>query len=398
MSYGALPFQRSEHGSEWISACLAYGLIGEIAELITIIDQASSRGIFISDYYDRASIIKLLSSKNWISPHKKVVAAVDRQAGIAELMEDHARGTCLGGSAWSLYHYTKNSKSIIWSKREGTRLFYKITISSGEAPAKLEASYNPASIESLVLDGEKVKVTYSGLAGAGVAALSRGMAEGVEGVEVLEWGGGRKMGRATIILPAKEKIIIGVDDTDEPEEGATWSLVNEIAYDLSKREGVDYLEHAIVQLYPQNPYKTQNCVSLGVSFAVPPSLREDIIHEFRDAVADRTLSDETAMAWFSGVNPPAALKEFAKKAKCGMVTVEEAEEAAGANRVKMFRITGTRGLVGAVAAIPYVELPDEAVRMPGEPIPYPVGGEGGPSRSVVYPRDKFPPEGQVGMG
>jgi methanogenesis imperfect marker protein 11 len=327
----------------------------------------------MSQYYDRASIIKLLSSKNWISPHKKVVAVVDRAAGVAELIEEHARGTCLGGSAWSLYHYTKDSPSVIWSKREGTRLFYKMRISglaataaAAPAPASLQASYHPASIESLVLDGGKVRVTYSGLAGAGVAALSRGMAEGVEGVEVIEWGGGRKLGRATLVLPAKEKIILGVDDTDTPDEGATWSLVNEIAYQLSQRDGIDYLEHAIVQLYPQNPYKTQNCVSLGVSFAVPPELREAVLKEFRDALAERTFSRETAMAWFVGVDVPAPLKDFARRAKCGMVTIEDAEEAAGEYGVKLFRVTGTRGLVGAVAAIPYVEFPDEAVRIPGE--------------------------------
>ena len=354
----------------------------------------------MAEYYDHESILKILSTKNWISPHKKVVAVVDREAGVAELIEDHARGTCLGGSAWSLYHYSKNSKSIFWSKREGPRLFYKMRISDkASSPAKLEPSYSPACIESLVLDGEKVKVTYSGLAGAGVAALSRGMAEGVEGVEVLEWGGGRKLGRATIILPLKEKVIIGVDDTDLPDEGATWSLVNEIACEISKRKGVEYLEHAIVQLYPQNPFKTQNCVSLGVSFAVPPEIKDDVVREFREAVAARTLSSETSMAWFNGVSVPADLKAFAMRAKCGMVTIEDAEEAAGENKVKIFRITGPRGLIGAVAAIPYVELPDEAVRMPGEHL----GGNADTTNPSVSVRqsgasEKVPSERQLGMG
>jgi methanogenesis imperfect marker protein 11 len=346
----------------------------------------------MAEYYDRESIQKILSSKNWISPHKKVVAVVDRDAGVAELIEDHARGTCLGGSAWSLYHYTKNSKSVFWSKREGARLFYKLKISEKTAPAKLEPSYRPACIESLVLEGGKVKVTYSGLAGAGVAALSRGMAEGVEGVEVQEWGGGKKLGRATLVLPMKEKVIIGVDDTDKPDEGATWSLVNEIACEVSKRKGVDYLEHAIVQLYPQNPFKTQNCVSLGVSFAVPPEIRDEVVGEFREAVASRTLSSETSMAWFSGVCVPENLKAYSMRAKCGMVTIEDAEEAAGENKVKIFRITGPRGIIGAVAAIPYVELPDEAVKMPGELEP-----KAAVLRQAEAP-EKVPSERQLGMG
>ncbi len=319
----------------------------------------------MTEFYDRAAIRRLLSSKKWISPHKKVVVAVDEKAGVAELIEDHARGMCLGGSAWSLYHYTKNSKSVIWSKREGARLFYKVKLSKESAPSVLEPSYKPASIESVVLIGDKVKVTYSGLAGAGVAALSRGMAEGVEGVEVLEWGGGKRLGRATIILPRKEKITIGIDDTDKADEGATWSLVNEIAFEVSKHKGVDYLEHAIVQLYPQNPFKTQNCTSNSVSFAVPPELRDSMIKEFRDAVTERTLSKETGIAYLSGVMIQDGLKAFAKRVKVEMVTVEDAERAAIENDVRLFRITGSRGLIGAVAAIPYVESPDEAVRIPG---------------------------------
>jgi len=320
----------------------------------------------LTEFYDRDAIRQLLSSKKWISPHKRVVVAVDEKAGVAELIEDHARGMCLGGSAWSLYHYTKNSRSVFWSKREGSRLFYKLRLSKESTASRLEPSYKPASIESVISDGEKVRVTYSGLAGAGVAALSRGMAEGVEGVEILEWGGGKKLGRATIILPRKEKIIIGVDDTDKADEGATWSLVNEIAFEISRHKGVDYLEHAIVQLYPQNPFKTQNCVSISVSFAVPPELKDPIVKEFKEAMTDRTFSKETGMAYLPGIMIQDGLMSFARRAKSGMVTVEDAEKAATENNVKVYRITGSRGVIGAVAAIPYVEYPDEAVRIAGD--------------------------------
>jgi methanogenesis imperfect marker protein 11 len=319
----------------------------------------------LTEFYDRKAIMEILSKKNWISPHRKVVAVVEAGAGVAEVVEDHARGMCLGGSAWSLYHYSRNSKSVFWSKREGTRLFYKLHTSTSNAPMDLQASYHPASIESAVVEGNKVKVTYSGLAGAGVAALSRGMAEGVLGVEVNEWGGGKKLGRATLVLPLKEKVIIGVDDTDKADEGATWALVNEIAFELSKKPGVDYLEHSIVQLYPQNPFKTQNCVSIAVSFAVPPGTKGALVKDFRAAIKARTFSKETGMAWFNGVIVPEALMAYAKRAKSEMVTIQDAKGVANENGVKIARVTGERGLIGAVAAIPYVECPDEAVKLPG---------------------------------
>lgn len=329
-----------------------------------------------SSRYDRDDLARALSGKKWISPHRKVVAVVDERASVVELVEEHARGTCLGGSAWSLYHYTKNSRDVFWSKREGPRIFYKLRLSGGEGGERaaqagggnkatdLVPSYVPAAIDSVSLAGDEVRVTYSGLAGAGVAALSRGLAEGVEGIEVAEWGGGKKLGRATIVLPRKEKVILGVDDTDKADEGATWALVNELALEAAAgHAGVDYLEHAIVQLFPQNPYKTQNCVAVSVSFAVPPGLTRALVKDFKDRLAECTLSKETGMACFSGVMVPEGLKGYARRAKSGMVSVEDARVAAGEHGVGLCRVTGDRGLIGAVASIPYVETPDEAVRL-----------------------------------
>lgn len=321
----------------------------------------------MSDYYNSPSIRELLSKKKWISPHRKVTVAVDTKAGVAEIIEEHARGTCLGGAAWSLYHYTKNSDIIYWSKREGPMIFYKVHLSRMQTAAKLVASYDPAAIESVIIDGDRVKVTYSGLAGAGVAALSRGMADGVEGVEVSNYGGGKKIGRATLIVPKKEKLVIGVDDTDTAEEGATWSLVNELAVEISsKLQGVDYLEHAIVQLFPQNPFKTQNCVAVAVSFAAPPGSRRKIIKAFQEKLAEHTLSKETGMAVFRGIDIPQSLKDYAAKAKSSMVTVDDAKAAAKDAGVETISITGERGLIGAVASIAYMETPDIAVLLPGE--------------------------------
>lgn len=310
-----------------------------------------------------------LSGKRWISPHARVIVVVDERSGVAEIIEDHARGVCLGGSAWSLYHYTRNSKGVFWSKREGPRLFYKLRLSGkgAEAPAGLQASYHPASIESVEVDGDLVRITYSGLAGAGVAALGRCLAEGVIDTDVKEWGGGKKVGRATITVRRKEKLIVGVDDTDRSDEGATWSLVNELALDLCRRlPGVDYLEHSIVQLYPQNPHKTQNCVAVAVSFAVPTGLVDRAVEEFCSSLRLNTFSKETGMAYFRGVQIPAPAMGFAKRAKVGMVSVEEAEAAAASSGISLIRVTGSRGLIGAVASIPFVELPDEAVRLPGD--------------------------------
>ena len=86
--------------------------------------------------------------------------------------------------------------------------------------------------------------------------------------------GGGKVAGATIWLPRRQRVLIGVDDTDTPEEGATWTLVHNIAKTVEDAQSV-YLSHTIVQLFPV-PYRTKNCVSLVAEFATsdPEGLAE----------------------------------------------------------------------------------------------------------------------------
>ena len=51
--------------------------------------------------------------------------------------------------------------------------------------------------------------------------MCRGMAEGVNHVELYDVGGGSKVGRAAVVTPRMQKLVIGIDDTDTKEEGAT---------------------------------------------------------------------------------------------------------------------------------------------------------------------------------
>ena len=61
--------------------------------------------------------------------------------------------------------------------------------------------------------------------------------------------GGGKVAGSTIWLPRMQRVLIGVDDTDTPDEGATWTLVHNIAKAVEGEHSV-YLSHTIVQLFP----------------------------------------------------------------------------------------------------------------------------------------------------
>ncbi|GBE56829.1 hypothetical protein BMS3Bbin16_01040 [archaeon BMS3Bbin16] len=193
--------------------------------------------------------------------------------------------------------------------------------------------------------------------------MARGQAEGVEQVEVYEWGGGGKRARAAVVLPRYEKVVFGIDDTDSPETGATWALANEIGYTLGQEVGVYHLDHTINQLYPQNPHKTQNCVSIAISFAVPAEKKKWLISRVKDLLAEHTVSDETGLAVFTGIDVPEDLKRYSRMAKMRMVEVEDARQAAKQAGIILYAVTGERGLIGAVAAIGFYDDPDSAVRV-----------------------------------
>ena len=305
----------------------------------------------------REEVLKKYGGVEWISPYERIIAMHD--GSYVEIHEFHARGKCVGGAAWETYHYPRVSNLVLKARREGARNIF--VLKKGETTLKLVPGIAGAGIEKVEV-GENVEVTYAGLAGGGIAAtVCRGMAENVLGIEILEEGGGEKLGKAKLVLPAMEKVVIGVDDTDSKEGGATWALVNEIAYKIEKENLGYYLLHTITQLYTKNPYKTTNCVSISVTFATQNS--EKLVKMFENELKKSTFSDETAMAVYKKILVSEELLKFGEKVKREMVEIEEAEDVAKRNNVELIEITGRRGVIGALAAVAYSDSPDEAVRV-----------------------------------
>ncbi|MDR2967435.1 MAG: DUF1743 domain-containing protein [Methanobacteriaceae archaeon] len=280
----------------------------------------------------------------WIAPYEKVITLVD--GDFVEIIEYHP---CISGSHWLVNQYKKNSGLILKAYRDGNKHVFLTKV--GKVPLDLKASVSAAGIEEVAIENDFVKVTHSGLAGAGVGAgMCRGMAEGIDHVELLNEGGGSKLGKATVITPIMEKINIGIDDTDTKEKGATWTTAHNIATQLQK-EGFEYLDHVIVQLYPHNPNKTQNSVSIALTFAIFPNQKERLINRVISLLKESTLSDETAIAILEGIQIPKELKNYSMDAKTKMITIEEAEKVANDLNIPLVSITGNQGKIGALAAL-----------------------------------------------
>ena len=291
----------------------------------------------------------------WIAPYEKVLTMVDGDK--VELVEYHP---CISGSHWLLNQYRKNSELIDSAFRDGNKHVYKCHI--GRAPLYLKASFNAAGIDEIIVDGDEVKITHAGLAGAGVGAgMCRGMGEGVKYIELLDVGGGSKVGRATVVTPKLEKVVIGVDDTDVKDAGATWTMAHNLGVEL-RDEGFKYLDHIIVQLYPHNPHKTQNCVSIALTFAVESDKKQELIDRVIEILKRDTLSDKTAIAILEGLDIPEKLREYSIATKSGMMDVETAEKVAKELNIPLIAVTGEQGKVGALAALGLYDDVEEAVK------------------------------------
>jgi methanogenesis imperfect marker protein 11 len=257
---------------------------------------------------------------------------------------------CTGGAMWAMHHYPKSP--VVESVRiVGATMRYLLRC--GDVPLHLEGSRFPAGISGAGIENNEIRIRYIGMGGGGVgAAACRAFAGGVKRCEADPAGGGRLAG-STVWLPYRSRVLIGIDDTDTPEDGATWTLAHNIAKAVED-ERSRYLSHTIVQLYPV-PYRTKNCVSLVVEFA--SSEPQVLAGRFQRYLERYTLSEKTGMAVFTGFDP-GPLLAFGEQVKRGEVSIESLPRCPGLDL-----LMEGRGIVGAVAAIPFATRYKEALEL-----------------------------------
>ncbi len=285
----------------------------------------------------------------YIIAYPRITAVADREGKFIELIEFF---DCIGGAMWSKYHYAKSP--VVTSVRNvaGTMRYL---CTPGEADLALEGSRFPAGICRAAVTEDEIEISYIGIGGGGVGASGcRSFAGGVTRCKTDPSGGGKRAG-STIWLPRRQRVLIGIDDTDTPEEGATWTLAHNISRAVEDKDSV-YLSHTIVQLFPV-PYRTKNCVSIVCEFA--SSDPSALVSRFAGLLEKYTLSDDTGMAVYSGFDP-SSLLDFGRSVKRGEVS----REALGhIDDPDLEIIMNGRGIIGAVAALPFYTSYEEALTL-----------------------------------
>ena len=287
-------------------------------------------------------------SEPYIVHYPQIVAIADAESDKVELIEFF---DCVGGAMWSQRHYAK-SPLVENVRCVGSTMRYLLHM--GTVDLALEGSRFPAGICGVEVDRDEIAVSYIGMGGGGVGATAcRSDAKGVLRHSSDPSGGG-KIASATIWLPKRQRILIGVDDTDTPEDGATWTLVHNISKAVEDEQSA-YLSHTIVQLFPV-PFRTKNCVSLVLEFATTEPAR--LIERFHRLLEKYTLSEKTGMAAYVGFTPSDALLAYGRKVKRGEVDPGLFDHLHDDNLRILMK---GRGITGAVAALPFYTRYEEAL-------------------------------------
>ncbi|MBE6521147.1 MAG: DUF1743 domain-containing protein [Candidatus Methanomethylophilaceae archaeon] len=287
---------------------------------------------------------------------------VDEEAGVAQIIEK-----CVGQGPmeWDAVN-RRRTKGVITN----VRLMSGMIVMDTEIGEK-EISFGPVQIDTggqgikaLKVEGDEVRTTWYGIAGASVG-IGACIAQCPDVIRT-EYPDDFKIGGAhrahvDIITPKYVRVVIGVDDTDTKEKGASWVT--------SLRLGTQcpigrFIEHRIIQLNPKAPNKTTNCCSTAVSFAVKEEEVPALIEFATEFVRKESYSDDTVITVFKGLRIPEPLREFGWSCKTVLYKPEDAIRIAEENGVQIISVTGMKGVIGAVAAIGCFDIGEAAAGIP----------------------------------
>ncbi len=295
---------------------------------------------------------------------KGFLTLVDERAGMVRIIEEC---TVKGTVEWDLWNRKRAAGIVTDVRVEGTTLIMDARIGEEEprfGPAASELGAQ--ALRAVEVRGDEVHTKWMGMAGAGYALkVCLAQAPGVKRARFGGTGGtgGAHMAEVEIVTPVMSHLLVGIDDTDTKDEGATWALGLRLGRSIPVGR---FLEHRLVQLNPRVPEKTTNCVATCLSFAVLPDELEAAKTYARGFVKEHSFSDNSSLAIYMGLRVPEGVRLFGRRAKGEFLTWEEAERLAAGSGVELHTITGKRGHIGALAAIGCYDMGIAAAALPSD--------------------------------
>ena len=293
---------------------------------------------------------------------KGFLTMVDEEKGIGQVVEK-----CIskGPGEWDVVNRKRSGGVIKAIRMDGQTLIMDVVI--GEK----ELTFGPVSehvggqgLAAFIVEGDTIRTKWSGIAGAavGIGACIPQCQDVIRTEYPDDFKiGGAHVAHVDIITPKTVRVVIGVDNTDTKERGATWVAALKMG---SLCPIGSFIEHKIIQLNPKVPAKTTNCCSSAVSFAVKEEEIPALIEYCTEFIKKESFSGGSVVTVYKGLSIPDKLEEYGIRAKTEILTVEDAVKAAEENGVTIISVTGMEGVIGAVAAIGCFDMGYKAAGIP----------------------------------
>ncbi len=246
---------------------------------------------------------------------------------------------------------------------EGTSVILKAKL--GRAPVNFGAAADDLggqALESVEISDNEVIISWSGIAGAGVAAClpqAPGVLRSEYPAEDNLRIGSARTNRVRIISPRYEKTCFGIET-----KGAIWVLALRCAKSC-RIEGVEFLNMRHVQLNPKVPQKTTNCVGSALNFAVKPQTVTELKEYISTYIEEHTSSGDTGIAGYRGIDFTIESPAF-RWVKTEIMTLEQAECEAQTLGIEFLDRNAKKGRIGALGAVLWGNRSLEAAGLYGE--------------------------------
>jgi len=148
---------------------------------------------------------------------------------------------------------------------------------------------------------------------------------------------------------------IGIDDTDSPRWGCTTYVVAVLVERLT-RLGVSFFDYPnLVRLNPNVPWKTRGngalCLRIECDKGAVKTVKETVLEAVEEFSDFEYAGTDPGVVFFYGKIIPKDVREFARSAIQGVVTLDDALELVKGFGAEAAGYKGGRGVIGALAAV-----------------------------------------------
>jgi hypothetical protein len=156
-------------------------------------------------------------------------------------------------------------------------------------------------------------------------------------------------------------LVLGIDDTDTRDAGATFALSLALLQYLGNIPGAIPIGHHVAMLNPTIPEKTAGNSCSYIELAIKPGITGRLRDRALLFMEDESFSPNWGIAIKEGFRIPGTLRRFGMMAREKRVTMSQARATAEESGVLLH---GGRGIIGALAAVALTGLPNEILLNP----------------------------------